>query len=102
MRVGIVMGSQSDLLEVAGTLNACRSFAYFLDCRQQQSHKNADDGENHEQFDQGKPGAASGTNHASNLFKVWKQNGPKDRDRHALFQNQKGQATDTLDVELSG
>jgi hypothetical protein len=47
------VGGECDLFEVVGTLGAGRRFANLLDGGQQQADQYRDDGDYHQQFDQG-------------------------------------------------
>jgi hypothetical protein len=59
VRVGAADGGQADLLEVVGTLHAGGRLADLLHGRQQQSDEDGDDGDHHQQLDEGErtPGA---------------------------------------------
>jgi hypothetical protein len=46
------MKRQPDLLEVVGATHAIGRFTYFLNCRDQQSDQNCNNGNDHKQFNQ--------------------------------------------------
>jgi hypothetical protein len=52
--------SQRNLSQVVRALRAPGRFTGGLDCGQQEGDKNSDDGDNHQQFDQGKRFSAAG------------------------------------------
>src|SRR5581483_6926692 len=56
--VEIVHG-HADLLEIIGASNAIAGLAHLLHCGHQHAHENCDDGDDHEEFDQGKSSAAT-------------------------------------------
>jgi hypothetical protein len=51
VQVGVMVGSQSDLLNVVRTLDAGRRRSDFLDRRQQQANEHRDNRDDHEEFD---------------------------------------------------
>jgi hypothetical protein len=64
-----VVASEAELLEVGGALDAVAGLAHFLDRWHQQRNEDGDDGNHHQQLDQGEAGApALGTwrRHPSN------------------------------------
>jgi hypothetical protein len=70
-----IMQGQTLLLQVVGALHAASSFASGLHGWQQQSNQNTDDGNHHQQFDQGETAAVPSHN-VSNSFhlatSIWK------------------------------
>jgi len=57
--LGVLANSQADLPEVIGALRPPGGFAHRLHGRQQQRDQHADDGDHHQQFDQGESTAAA-------------------------------------------
>ena len=65
VRAFVVVQRKANLLEIILALSPAGCFAGLLDRRQQQGHKDGDDGNHHQQFDQGK----SATFHADHSRK---------------------------------
>jgi hypothetical protein len=53
VRVVHVVGAQAELLEVVTALDAGRGLAHLLDGWQEQADQDGDDGDHHQQLDQG-------------------------------------------------
>jgi hypothetical protein len=52
VHVVVIVSGQTQLLQVVFALGTTSGFASLLDGRQQQRHKNRDDRDHHQQFDQ--------------------------------------------------
>jgi hypothetical protein len=50
----VVVDGQGELFQIIPTLGLATGLACRLNCRQQEGNKNADDGDNHQQLDEGK------------------------------------------------
>jgi hypothetical protein len=56
----VVVQGQADLLEIVGAAQACSGLAHFLHGRQEQADEHGDDGDHHQQLDQGKRTTGTG------------------------------------------
>ena len=58
--VVVVVDRNPQLLQIVAALRAAGGLASLLDGRQKQRHQNCDDGDDHQQFNEGKPSGANG------------------------------------------
>src|SRR5205085_5857837 len=78
----VVVGSQTELLQIVPAAHTVRRFANFLHCWQQQADQNRNDGDDHQQLDQRKPDSTLYSDHEL-ISKIEKRNHKQTSDQES-------------------